>query len=75
MGIVLVILFLAVCGAAGYFLFTGIFDAVAGKPNPPYIDRSVHHHYHDERSVHYHLPDGEERTIRKAHERTIGKSE
>lgn len=71
----LAILFLILCGAIGYFLFTGLFDFFTGGAGKPerYVDRSVH--YHDNRSIHYHLPDGEPATIRKANERTIREPE
>lgn len=41
----------------GWFLFTGFFDTVTGfgtneEKSSKYIDRSVHHHYHDNRQVH-----------------------
>ncbi|MFC4219397.1 hypothetical protein [Flagellimonas marina] len=44
----------------GYFLFTGVFDMIFGKnEEAPYyqsnptkiIDKSVHHHYHDNRKI------------------------
>ena len=39
----------------GYYLFTGVFDSITGySKEGTYIDKSthVHHHYHDNRSVH-----------------------
>lgn len=45
----------------GYFLFTGLFDIIFGRiNNDPYspskptkiIDKSVYHHYHDNRQIH-----------------------
>lgn len=57
LGAILIIGFLIVCGAAGYYLFTFVFDLFFGKhlkddhTPPTYIDKSVHHHYHDSRTL------------------------
>lgn len=50
----LVIVIFLLCGLGGYFLFTWLFDLVTGyEPTKThkYIDRSVHHHYHDNRQL------------------------
>ncbi|MGN7514485.1 MAG: hypothetical protein ACTHOM_08925 [Allomuricauda sp.] len=58
--LIIIVLFLGL-PILGYFLFTGLFDAFFGKSNnDPYppskptkiIDKSVHHHYHDNRQIH-----------------------
>ncbi|MDF0706604.1 hypothetical protein [Flagellimonas okinawensis] len=61
MGLLIIILLFIGLPVLGYFLFTGLFDAIFGKSdNDPYspskptkiIDKSVHHHYHDNRQIH-----------------------
>lgn len=61
----LVFLFLVLCCAGGYFLFTWLFDLITGyKPekNYKYIDRSTHHHYHDNRHL---TIDGDKFTVNR----------
>ncbi len=58
MGILILLLIVIGAGLLGRFIFLTIFDSVFGKPkdeypyDSTYIDNSVHHHYHDNRSVH-----------------------
>ena len=51
-----IIIFAIAFGLIGRWLALAIFDAIFGNQNQEktntYIDKSVHHHYHDNRSVH-----------------------
>ena len=59
----IVLVFIIICGAIGYFVFTGLFDLIVGKnQDSTFIDKSVHHHYHDNRSITY---EGETHTHKK----------
>lgn len=70
MGLLIIIILFVGLPLLGYFLLTGIFDMFVKKDDydyqPPskYIDNSVHHHYHDNRSIYLDgnkaLPDSEE---------------
>lgn len=55
-------------GLAGWYLFTGIFDAIFKHDDQctknTYIDRSIHHHYHDNRSITFNS-DETARTVQK----------
>ena len=55
-GVILILGFLIACGLAGYYLFTSIFNLFFPSDKndsipPTVIDKSVHHHYHDNRTL------------------------
>ena len=81
LGALLIIGFLIVCGLAGYYLFTGIFNLFFppdkyDSKSSTYIDKSVHHHYHDNRTLNITDKDSNLHTIsKKAHELNKGDSE
>lgn len=54
MATVLLILWLALFGGSLYLLISGLYRWLGGGEGR-YIDRSVHHHYHDNREQHLHL--------------------
>ncbi|MBO0323456.1 hypothetical protein J0X14_14200 [Muricauda sp. CAU 1633] len=54
--LVLIFLFILSGGVLGYFLFTYVFDLFTKQEDDfyrpsKYIDNSVHHHYHDNRTL------------------------
>ncbi len=74
MGWIIVIALFIGLPLLGWFLFTGAFDLITGYKkddsiSTPWIsiDKSTHHHYHDNRSIHLDgdkiLPDRDETTI------------
>ena len=71
LGALLIAAIIILFGAAGYYLFTFVFDLFFGKHlkddynHPTYIDKSVHHHYHDNRTLNITDKDNNLRSINK----------
>lgn len=69
MGLVFAFVFVVICGLIGRWIMLAIFDSVSGYEKPTYIDKSVHHHYHDIRTIN--LIQGDKRTVFKPQIRTV----
>mgnify|MGYP003639379967 CR=1 FL=1 len=70
LGAILILVFIIGAGFLGYFIFTSIFNLFFPPDKndftpPTYIDKSIHHYYHDNRTLNITDKDNKLHTINK----------